>query len=179
MHAALFVCLPRSKARSSWDARYEVREYLTQEGFDTERRFSGRCDYFKVGGRWSGWLSLLRLKYNYPKQFATFWKRYNDTSSDEEDKRLFRKMFPKYRGKLPFGRDPLGLIDGYPDDAQIMNEPLFQQLKVGFSEEVRVSDNLFKDPCVIFTNDPDDDFEWPKTNQDAAKFWVVLIDYHF
>jgi hypothetical protein len=31
---------------------------------------------------------------------------------------------------------------------------------------------------VICTEDTDD-FEWPKNGEDAAKLWVVIIDYHF
>ena len=52
MHGVLYVCLPRSEARSSLQARKKVCEYLTQEGFDTQLRWSGCGDYFGVGGRW-------------------------------------------------------------------------------------------------------------------------------
>ena len=58
-----------------------------------------------------------------------------------------------------------------------MNEPLFRQLKAGFSEEVRYEFEITK-PNVIFTDDPDDDFEWPTTSSAAAEFWVVIVDYH-
>jgi hypothetical protein len=58
-----------------------------------------------------------------------------------------------------------------------LDEPLFQRLKPGFSESVDYSFGINK-PNVIFTDDPDDNFEWPKTSGEAAKFWVVAIDYH-
>ena len=67
MHGVLYVCLPRSQARSSLQARKKVCEYLTEEGFDNQRRFSGHCDYFSVGGRYSGRLSLLRLRHEHPQ----------------------------------------------------------------------------------------------------------------
>jgi hypothetical protein len=51
MHAVLYVCLPRSSARTSLQARKKVCEYLTLENFNDHRRFSGHCDYFSVGGR--------------------------------------------------------------------------------------------------------------------------------
>jgi len=177
MHAVLYVCLRRAEARSSLQARKKVCEYLTQEGFDTELRFSGHCDYFKVGGRGSGRLSLLRLRYENPKLFDRYWKKYCSTDiTGDQAKQLFRETFPAYRGALPICRDQTGVY-GMPDDAQIMDEPLFQQLKRGFSESVSYAWEL-KEPNVIFTDDPDDDFEWPKTNNEAAKFWVVVIDYH-
>lgn len=177
MHGILYVCLPRSQARSSLHARKKVCEYLTEEGFDNQRRFAGHCDYFSVGGRYSGRLSLLRLRHEQPKAFARFWKRYwMKEIGGEEAERLFREMFPKYQGKLPINRGSVG-FDGAPDDAQLMDEALFQQLKAGFSEDLRYSYEI-NEPNVIFKED-DADFEQPKTSEEAAKFWVVLIAYHF
>jgi hypothetical protein len=177
MHGVLYVCLPRSQARSSLQARKKVCEYLTQEGFDTQLRFSGHCDYFSVGGRYSGRLSLLRLRQEQPRQFAQFWKRYwMKDIGEEEAERLFRVTFPKFRGKLPINRGGTG-FEGEPDDAQIMDEPLFQQLKAGFSNVVDYSYEI-NEPNVICTEEGDD-FEWPKTGEEGAKLWVVVIDYHF
>jgi hypothetical protein len=163
-------------------ARKKVCEYLTQEGFDTQLRFSGRCDWFKEGGRWSGQLSRLRLVYEQPKQWETFCNR-TRTITGEEAKPIFREMFPTFRGEAPFGRESSGKLYGRPDDAQIMDEPLFQRLKKGFSEEVTppIED---KGPNVIFTTDeyvqaPDGDFPWPKTGTEGERWWVVIIDYHW
>src|SRR5579871_5876471 len=134
MHGILYVCLPRSQARTSLQARKKVCEYLTQEGFDTQLRFSGHCDYFSVGGRYSGRLNLLRLRQGQPKQFARFWQGYwMKDINGKEARRLFRDNFPKFRGNLPINRGRVG-FEGAPDDAQVMDEPLFQQLKPGFSE---------------------------------------------
>jgi hypothetical protein len=156
-------------------ARKKVCEYLSEEGFDTLRRFSGCCDYFGVGGRWSGRLVLLRLRHEQPKAFDRFWKRYTGKAAGEGAEALFRELFPKYRGRLPINRGRVGFY-GAPDDAQIMDEPLFQQLKAGFSNLV---DGTYKinEPNVICTEDTDD-FEWPKNGEDAAKLWVVVIDFH-
>lgn len=177
MHGVLYVCFPRSQARSSVQARKKVCEYLTEEGFDTQLRFSGHCDYFSVGGRYSGRLNLLRLRQEQPKQFARFWKGYWMKSISESDaEALFRQAFPEYRGKLPINRGSVG-FDGAPDDAQVMDEPLFQQLKNGFGDVVDYSYEI-AEPNVICTEDTDD-FVWPTTAEEAAKLWVVVIDYHF
>jgi hypothetical protein len=177
MHGVLYVCLPRSQARSSLQVRKKVCEYLTEEGFDNQRRFSGHCDYFSVGGRrYSGRLSLLRLRHEQPKTFARFWKSYTSSSTSEEAVALFRELFPKYQSKLPINRERIGDY-GEPDDAQVMDEPLFQQLKAGFSDSVDYSYEI-NEPSVICTEDTDD-FEWPKTSDEAAKLWIVVIDYHF
>jgi|SRR5579872_486436 len=176
MHGVLYVCLPRSQARSSLQARKKVCEYLTQEGFDTQLRFSGHCDYFSVGGRYSGRLSLLRLRQEQPNQFDWFWKRYWMKDMGEEAERLFRQAFPEYREKLPINRGSVG-FDGASPGAQIIDEALFQQLKAGFGDVVDYSYEINK-PNIICTEDTDD-FEWPKTSEEAAKLWVVVIDYHF
>ncbi|HEY7157600.1 MAG TPA: hypothetical protein VH575_26830 [Gemmataceae bacterium] len=178
MHRLLYVCLPRSQARTSLQARKKVCEYLTAEGFDTHLRFSGCCDYFMVGGRWSGDLSLLRLKYVQPKLMARFWKRHEAVATGQEAEQLFRGMFPDFRGRIPVGRNPHGRPQGYPDDAQFMDEPLFEQLKNRFSDEVKDGgDVIFTTDC--YCQEPDGDFPWPQNGAEGAKFWVVVIDYHF
>lgn len=177
MHGVLYVCIPRSEASSGVQARRKVCEYLTQEGFDTQLRFSGHCDYFSVGGRYSGRLTLLRLRDEQPRAFARFWKSYWMKSiGEEEAERLFREVFPQYRGKLPINRGSVG-FEGAPDDAQVMDGPLFRQLKGGFGDGVDYSYEI-AEPNVICTEDTDD-FEWPTTAEGAARLWVVVIDYHF
>ena len=52
-------------------------------------------------------------------------------------------------------------------------------MKDGFNDEV---DTEY--PNVIFTGNyyPEEsssDFHWPTTVEEAAKFWVVVIDYHW
>jgi hypothetical protein len=108
MHFVVYVCLPRSQARNSLAARKRVCDYLTGEGCDTLLRFSGRCDYFSVGGRWSGRLTLLRLRHEQPKVFGRFWKRLDTVETGEETEALFRKAFPDFRGKLPVNRGGTG-----------------------------------------------------------------------
>ena len=128
-------------------------------------------------GRYSGRLSLLRLRQERPRQFARFWKRYwMKDIADEEAERLFRETFPEYRGKPPFSRERIGEY-GEADDAQIMDDPLFQQLKAGFSNVVDYSYEI-NEPNVICTEEGDD-IEWPKNGEEGARFWVVVIDYHF
>jgi hypothetical protein len=177
MHAALYVCLACSKARSSFQARKKTRAYLRHEGFDRRLRFSGCCDYFKIGGCWSGQLTLLRLRDECPRQFDRFWSQYRAATSPARATRLFQETFPLFGQKLPIQRRHVGPY-GEADDAHIMDGQLFHQLKPGFSEDVCYSYTLAK-PNVIFTDDPDDDFAWPKTDREASKFWVVIIDYHF
>ena len=68
-------------------------------------------------------------------------------------------------------------FEGEADDAQIMDESLFEQLKAGFSEDIDYSYELTK-ANVIWTDELDDS-EWPQQAEQAQEFWVVLIDYHY
>jgi hypothetical protein len=177
MHGILFVLVPRSEARGSLQARKLVCGYLSSEGFALDLRFGGVCDYFGVGGRYSGMLNLLRLRHEQPRQFARFWRRYYEKGlAEEAASQVFREYFPHYRGKPPFNR---GLVDHYgkPDDAQVVDEPLFQQLRSGFGDEVIYSHEI-ENPNVI-NIDGTSDFEWPMDAEEASNYWVVLIDYHF
>jgi hypothetical protein len=94
----------------------------------------------------------------------------------DEAEALFRQSFPKYRGKLPINRGSVG-FEGAPDDAQVMDEALFRQLKAGFGDGVDYSYEI-AEPNVICTEDTDD-FDWPTNAEEATKLWVVVIDYHF
>ena len=175
-HACLYTCLPRSAARTSLQARKKVTRYLSDEGFAPQTRFGGHCDYFSVGGHCSGYLTLLRLRDGHPRQFAKFWRLLKQCTTEKAAMSLFRKTYPAFQGESPFGRTN-GSEFGCQDDAQIMDPPLFRQLKSGFSGKVTDSFHIYK-PNVIFTDGPDDQDLWPKTAAEAAEFWGVVIDYH-
>lgn len=139
------------------------------------RRFCGICDYYSVGGRYSGMLNLLRLKQRHPRVFKRFLTRYRNISEAREASELFKRCFPQYKGKNPLCRPTLRIY-GYPDDAQIMDEVLFAALKDGFDEYVTNS-IPFEKPNVIFTDLGED--EWPvDPASGVGRHWVVVIDYH-
>jgi hypothetical protein len=156
-------------------ARRRVCRYLSEEHFIHNGRFCGICDYFSVGERYSGMLSLLRLKHHNPRRFKQFLARYLAVSDAETANELFRHYFPKYEGENLIYR-PNVRFHGYPDDAQIMDDVLFAELRNGFNEYV-TNAIPFEKPNVIFT-DLDED-EWPAAAKSGVgRHWVVLIDYH-
>ena len=175
MHYLLYVCLPTDEARTSIQARRRVCRYLEEEHFVHDGRFCGFCDYFSVGGRYSGMLNMLRLKQHHPRIFKKFWTQYQDVPEAAAGHELFKRCFPNYNGMNPLYR-PKFRIDGYPDDAQIMDEVLFAELKDGFNGDVSFAHG-FKKPNVIFTDLYED--EWPAdTTSGVGRHWVVVIDYH-
>lgn len=175
MHFLLYVCLPTDKAKTSLQARKRVCDYLCKENFVHNGRFCGLCDYFLVGGRYSGMLNILRLKHHHPRQYKKYLYNTKFIFDTKEVYKVFKNCFPDYDGMNPFCRNNFRFL-GYPDDAQIIDEVLFAELKHGFNEEVSFG-IPFQKPNVIFT-DLDED-EWPTDpKSEAGRHWVVVIDYH-
>lgn len=77
---------------------------MFQEDFASEARFAGVCDYFCVGGNWSGRLELLRIRNEQPKAFLAFWRKFDKVESLAEARKLFQKCFPKRKTRLPVAR---------------------------------------------------------------------------
>jgi hypothetical protein len=175
MHFLLYVCLPVEEAKTSLQARRRACRYLKQEHFISAGRFCGHCDYFSVGGRYSGMLTLLRLKGQHLKEFRLFLKQYRETQTPLAARKLFKKCFPNFGETIPVARSEVG-FDGYQDDAQLLDEILFAQLKAGFAEYV-TNAVAFEKPNVIYTDL--DETEWPETAENAVgRHWVVVIAYH-
>lgn len=177
MHFRTYVLLPKAQADTSLDARQAVEKYLNDEAFAASNRFAGRCDYFSIGGRWSGSLTLLKLARQKPAQFRQFWKFWTKEARNRAQVLTrFKKLFPDFRGPIPVERERVGFF-GLKDDAQLMDRTLFFALKRGFSEDVNHSWDLHK-PNVIATDYMVPE-EWP-ANWKAAEGqdWVVVVDYH-
>jgi len=149
MHFLLYVCHPADEAKTSLQARRQVYERLVEEHFICRGRFCGHCDYFSIGGRWSGMPDLLRLKHADPPRFRDFLKKYKDIHNAKRALALFKRTYADYEGRPPICRDDPG-IDGAPDDARLMDKTLLSELKRGFSEYVEYAIPWEK-PNVIFT----------------------------
>lgn len=175
MHFLLYVCVPVEEAKTSLQARRRACRYLVREHFVRAGRFCGHCDYFSVGGRYSGMLTLLRLKGLHPREFRLFLKQYRETNTPSAGNKLFKKCFPSFNDQVPVARLDVG-SDGYEDDAELMDKILFAQLKAGFNDYV-TNAVAFKRPNVIFTDL--DETQWPVTVEEAVgRHWVVVIAYH-
>lgn len=169
MHFRLYVCLPMEEATNSLRARQGVSRYLKREGFDLETRFSGDCDYFSIGGRWSGSLTLLRLSQQHPRKFRRYWKENMKNLVASPD--LFKEHFPAFQGEIPIGREQQDW--GNRDDAQLMDEVLFEALHKNFDENILFCWEL-GEPNVISTR-----YEFPKHSASMiGNYWIVVVDYH-
>lgn len=180
MHGTLFIGISRRYAKTGLAARKLACEYLDEEGFTPIREFGGVADYFSVGGRWSGALSLLKLKDSDPKHFARFWRQFHKLDDSAHAKALFRKFYPKYLGRIPACRDAAKIPDlGFADDTMVIDKALFNQLRQGLASEFYYSWGLIEKPCALY-RDWDEDRRWPEVPDEIiGKIWIVLIDYHY
>jgi hypothetical protein len=174
MHGTLLFGLPREVAKSGIAARRKACEYLNEEGFAPQTRFGGFADVFGVGWRSSGLLQLLRLRREQPKAFEEFWTEFRKDEV-EDGVFLFKRSFPQYRGRVPVMREDVP-DDGFPDDAQLIDEALYECLNKHFKEVFEYSWGLDEEPCVLYH----DECGWPETKGEiVGRVWVVVIGYKF
>lgn len=190
-----YVLFPVSEARTSKEARQHVMDELSKD--PTFVNESGRftlpiCDWFVIGGRYSGQL--------YPKSILdNFWKctdklsAYNNSQSSYTDSfiqqhrkhlnSIWREMGGKYASPLTRNR---GRDLGERDDACILEDWLAKELNIYLCAAGK--DDI--EDCYIRHN-----FDWGWTakvisldyellydlkdfTSIVGKYWVVVIDYH-
>jgi hypothetical protein len=108
-------------------------------------------------------------------KFRRFLRQYRMVSKPAAAIRLFKKASSNFKRMIPVSRSDVDFY-GEQDDAQLMDEVLFEELKDGFDEYVTHA-IAFQKPNVIFTDL--DGTEWPKKTETAVgRHWVVTVEYH-
>ncbi len=186
MHARLIVLLDKQDGETSLDARERANERLLREGFAGQGGglfASSPSDWFVIGGRWSGQLTELRLDQD---KWKAFRAEYEDQrlgwisrkNPEEKQKaraqKLFRQFFPEFKGEPPVSRDPYEVF-GFEDDAQVLDEVLFEFLE-GLEDygDIAQGNDLYSGGCFV-------DLDDPYAGLDSAivgKKWCIVIDFH-
>lgn len=183
MHYRYIVVMDKDHADTSEEARTDVRDYLEENDFaGSGRRFnSGLADWFVIGGRWSGELTRVGIGEEKMEAFySQFDKNFGlwtsgksgvtDEMRKEQIESEFWKFFPDYSGF----RKPLPLVfsrsqykdNGYEDDAQIIDEALYENLIKDLQEKLDEESYL------------DIDYKENATKEEMLGRWVVVVDYH-
>jgi len=137
MHNLLLVTIRKEIARNSKEARAYTYKWLADNKLACQDSAfcSGMADWFVIGGRWSGWLTLLHLEQERLDRFLDeFDKKYgwyigagfSEQDRSQQSIRLFNKYFPEFRGKHPFWRNLSAL--GADDDAMICDDIIFEMM---------------------------------------------------
>lgn len=142
MHVLLLVTTNKEEGETSHQARERVSSTLLDDlSFLGEggRLSSPVCDWFVIGGRWSGELTKRRLP---RKQIKAFEKAFEEqhgwwlggTQRITEDTRreqacsLFRTYVPDFTGEMPYWRAHYQGV-GSEDDAQVIDKQLYTTVR--------------------------------------------------
>jgi hypothetical protein len=181
MHYRFFVTCEQGAAENSAEAREYVRDTLQEENFCSDGRWGGgMCDWFVIGGRWSGELSrttwareitnqmIAREQEHNVQVWGAFYGSAEKERIQQELAARFQSLWDmyapeEYRG-IPIQRDTYQET-GYEDDAMLLTRELYDALLKEYEgkEEFEHHADLEYDevsPAMI------------------GKKWLVVVDYH-
>lgn len=174
MHNRMFVTISTEDCATSDEARRSVTHTLLNDDLFCGQggQFGGPvCDSFVIGGRWSGLLAETIIG---PTHKAAVLARFPEM----EQQWLTRDFVDRNREELdaiwqqhggtgpsPYTR---GGFHGYPDDAMVLTQLLYDALLAGYQGEVISDDYHFAD---LDEEELQPDF--------VGRKWLVIVDYHF
>jgi len=195
MHAVLYITMNLDEASSSKEARESVHFWLCENGFVEKDGYfrNGPADWFVIGGRWSGELSrrklfsiarkhgkLVKMSNVLKKEYPKFAKFFGDDDvfvlSDEvlydENHPVWMEFKEKYSELYKLrdvGRNPYFTF-GYEDDAQVVDDVLFDELDIPKAMEK----DLYDGGKVIDINGDE-----PTKESFIGRKWIVVVDFHY
>jgi len=192
MHSRLIVLTPaytgpayRRKGRGKFQATKDktdqerviayVYNHLVEEGFTQNGKWaSGLADWFEIGGRWSGNLIYYRLNPLLRKACEDKLHSMESGWTEAQSKKVFKEFFPHSKLKNPFFRN-LNILGGiFKDDAQIVDELLWNRL---IYPEIKQCNEVLEDP-VYYTENRPGDMNGLTKSKVVNKMWAVIVDYH-
>ncbi len=180
MHYLMLVTLSLADAPTSREAQDQVYERLVEDQSfcgDGGGFFSSPiCDWFVIGGRWSGHLqkTLLGAPYQaaFEQAFPVMAHGSFPASLVTEHRRRLNQLWRKFGGKGPH---PLTRHDSrygfFEDDAMIVNQALYDQCLKPYRGETAWKEGPGE--CRFADLDEeavDDSF--------IGRKWLVVVDYH-
>lgn len=177
MHYLLLVTLTMGPGSTSADARDEVHSRLMEDdSFCGEggRFGSPLCDWFVIGGRWSGTLQQTVLGKAYETALN---ERFPETAGMlstrwiEQHSEALNQLWQQSggTGPNPLTRDNYASL-GYEDDAMLVNQTLYEQLLAKHAGDWRDRDS---GDCH-FT-----DLDCDQLDESCiGRKWLVVVDYH-
>lgn len=175
MHHRLLITLTMSAGTTSLDARIRTRSKLLEDdSFCGEggRFGSPLCDWFVIGGRWSGVLKERLLGPDYQdelhREFPAFTNGWFATGLIEKHRHGLHQLWRRFGG---CGSHPItrsGYQDlGDEDDAMLIDAALYEHFLKQYRGVETADDFLFADL--------DGD---PVGESFIGRKWLVVVDYH-
>ena len=175
MHHRLLITLTLTAAATSLDARIRARSKLLED--DSFCGQGGRfgsplCDWFVLGGRWSGSLKEQLLGPEYQaalqREFPDFTNGWFATSFIEKHRHGLDQLWRRFGGRdsHPLTRNGYDEL-GADDDAMLVDEALYERFLKAYRDLEYGGDAEFADL------DGDAVDGWY-----IGRKWLVVIDYH-
>ena len=177
MHYRMLVTTSLPDGATSEDARHTVHDaLLSDESFcGTGGRFgSPLCDWFEIGGRWTGLLAETAIGESYraaliarfPEMAKDWWPHSLVDTNREELDAIWQAHGGT--GPSPYARND-GIGFGYPDDAMLVTRELYDGLLATYEGDSLVNDG-YCEYCDLEDEPLHPDFIGSK--------WLVVVDYH-
>lgn len=173
MHYKLLVTTSKDNARTSEQAQSYVEDYLQDNGFVSDGRFSsGYSDWFVIGGRWTGELLPVAIREQHIKDVK-------ELLGVKEGDWLTNKQIEENADSIQLlweeaGNDGhsillLNTYNSIEQDAMIVDERIYAEQLAEFEGCIGESED---DMHWI-------DIEWDECNREnMIGKWVVVVDYH-
>jgi hypothetical protein len=174
MHHLLLITFTMSAGATSLDARMHARsELIDDDSFCGEggRFGSPLCDWFVIGGRWSGFLKEKSLGQDYQDafnaEFPEMTKGYFPASLIDKHRDGLNQLWRRFGGHdcSPLTRSGYEEL-GYDDDAMLIDRQSYERFLKPYFNTDR-DDGKFIDL----------DFELVDESFIGRK-WLVAVDYH-
>jgi hypothetical protein len=188
MHALLYVCCPKDGLGDSQTARNHVFNWLTDNGFTGNGGFFQNyiADWLVVGGRWSGDLvasqmdqvKLQALTKEFGDKYG-FWisKDVSEETRQAQYGELLKQYFPTFQG-MPWAFRNSYKVDGYEDDAQIVNQKLYDAIIKDNLLDTIDTEQLWSGGAVIAT-DMINNHHPVTPDRFIGNYWITVIDFHY
>jgi hypothetical protein len=179
MHYLMLVTITCLNGATSLDARCEAQELLQKD--DSFCGEGGRfgcplCDWFVLGGRWSGMLREAILGQPYKdaleQEFPEFAKGFYPSKLAEQHKTSLDQLWQRFggTGSSPFTRSGYDEL-GADDDAMPVDQFLYDHfLKPYAGTDSQIGDDTLANFADLDGDEVDESF--------IGRKWLVLVDYH-
>jgi hypothetical protein len=178
MHYLMLLTLAMQPGESSPAARERVYSQLVDDGSfcgDGGRFSVPICDWFVIGGRWSGLLSETlmgdRYKHKFKAKFPEFTGYYSPDRVKERAEEL-DALWREYGGVGPsqLNRDAYEHV-GYDDDAMPLNRVLYDHFLAAYEGQPSQQEDPYHCSFIDLDNDElDETF--------IGRKWIAVVDYH-
>jgi hypothetical protein len=177
MHCLYFVKVDKSEANTAREAMEHAALILVENQFDQLNGFwgGGKCDWFDVGGRWSGELSGLRIKGDFEEEVQKCIEREKRNGNANDDTvwstsphaEKIQELWLSLGGENqnPWSRDGY-LQEVFDDDARILTPELIEALRAKHAD------------VEYFDFEAGEEKRISALSAGDVGHWLVVIDYH-